>query len=354
MNNEPQLDLRLVEQWRKMMGTTVSLHLAVAPEQSAQAESAIAACALWLEEVAARLTRFAPESELWQLNRDAGSWFAASPILFDCLSTALRAAESTDGFFDPTLLPQVIAAGYDRDFADIAFQEIGAATAKAISGGRWRGITLDTEQRRVYLPPGAQVDLGGIAKGWAADVALDQFFERFDHVLIDIGGDVRLRGGPLAGGFWAVAVDNPLLPDAENDEHVAIITLGSGAIATSGATRRWWRRGGEVSHHIIDPHTGAPAHLWTPAWRGDPEEAAQLIAAATALAPTAAQAEIAAKIALLSGFPAALQRVEETWDNQQGDGSAVILVMGSGDIACSANLEGYLERSKQGGHIWRT
>jgi len=348
MNMEPQQNLRLVEQWRKMMGTTISLHLDVSPEQTAQAQSAIADCSLWLEEVAAQLTRFTPDSELWQLNRAAGSWFAASPILFDCLSAALHVAESSGGIFDPTLLPQIIAAGYDRDYAEIAFQEVGATMAGTMSGGRWRDIELDTKRRRVLLPPGAQVDLGGIAKGWAADVALDRFFERFDNVLINIGGDVRLRGGPLSGGFWAVAVDNPLLPDAENEDHLAIITLGSGAIATSGATRRWWLRDGEVSHHLIDPQTGQPARLWTPAWRGPPEEAARLVAAATALAPTAAQAEVAAKVALLRGFPGALQHIEEHPD----DGSAAILVTGSGDVTCSANLEDYLERSKRGSHLW--
>ncbi len=88
----------------------------------------MSACFAWLEEVEARLTRFNRDSELWRMNDMAGSWFAASPLLYDCLAAALLAAEETDGLFDPHVLRQLENAGYTQDFAAIAFHEVNAPT----------------------------------------------------------------------------------------------------------------------------------------------------------------------------------------------------------------------------------
>ncbi len=78
----------------------------------------------WFDEVDARLSRFRPESELSQLNNAGGAWFAASPVLYGAVEAAIRAATASDGLFDPTLLPQLEALGYDRDFSLIAQRDI--------------------------------------------------------------------------------------------------------------------------------------------------------------------------------------------------------------------------------------
>jgi FAD:protein FMN transferase len=357
----------LVEQSQRIMATPVGVHVAVASGDEARACAAIADCMTWLREVEARLTRFAAESELSQLNAAAGEWCPVSELLFSVVEQGVAAAEASGGLFDPTLLPVLEALGYDRDFKDIAFREAPTARvdADAASGlGNWRAIELDGARQAIRLPPGARLDLGGIAKGWAADVALDRCFASLPDVLIDIGGDLRARGGLREGEPWAIGIGDPReapdAPAAEADPSAAVLTLGRGGLATSGATTRWWYQAGERRHHLIDPRTGRPARLWIDA-ADDHAAAGALIATATALAPTAARAEVAAKVALLRGYPDALDLVDAAWkaagaptpDAAYGDdGVALILVMGTGQVACSIHLREYLATLGGGGDVW--
>ena len=363
--------LHLLNEQRAMMGTTVAIQVAVPDDRIGDATAALLAAWAWLDEMAARLTRFDPSSELGDLHRAAGTPFAASPMLFDCVTVALAAAARTDGLFDPTLLPHVVAAGYDQDFAQIARREIGPARHLLPATGRWREITLDAERRTITLPPGVQLDLGGIAKGWAGDVLCTTVFDSFANVLVNVGGDVRSRGGIAPGEPWALSIADPVhdvpldgtevVPDLARD--LAVIRPGDGGLATSGANRRWWLQDGAVRHHIIDPRTGRPAQIWTlPEVARDAHTAAVLIATATALAPTAAEAEVQAKVALLRGFPHALQAVEDGWAADPAAGCALILILGSGALEPSLNLDAYfnahinfqtVNHHAQGGGLWR-
>ena len=361
----PRAELTIVEERRRLMGTFVSVHVAVPPVQATVARAAITASLEWLVTVEACLTRFVPTSELSQLNATAGTWHDATPLLFAVTQVAVRAAATSDGLFDPTLLPLLASLGYDRDIDAIAQRELGPAAplpAGASGVGQWRAIELDEQRQRIRLPVGAQLDVGGIAKGWAADVALEQWFADFPHVLINVGGDMRLRGGPLPGDKWAVGVADPRAPapalgSTETERHIVVLALGAGGLATSGASERWWYRAGERHHHILDPRTQRPAHVWVDAH--DDVDGVPLIATATALAPTAAQAEVAAKVALLRGLPTALTLVDEGWHPTGAspagtvrDPIALILALGTGTVMLSAQLHTYLEQYAEGGEIW--
>jgi thiamine biosynthesis lipoprotein len=226
--------------------------------------------------------------------------------------------------------------------------------------GLWRDIELDSTGRRIRLPSGARLDLGGIAKGWAADRALDRFFASFTNVIVSLGGDMRVRGGAQPGACWAIGVgDTTGGASATADEHAAVVTLGRGGLATSGATDRWWYRNSQRQHHLIDPRTGRPARLWIA--EGDiGEDGRPLIATATALAPTGARAEVAAKVALLRGYPDALSRVDAAWHRAKpgsarayaDDQVALVLALGTGEVMCSAHLHEYLEIYGGGGDLW--
>lgn len=141
---------------------------------------------------------------------------------------------------------------------------------------RWREIAVDDSRRVVRRPPGLLLDTGGIGKGLAAEAAA-QRLAGYPRLVVDCGGDIALRGD------WEIEVEHPL-----TGECVHTLRLRGGGVATSGLNVRVWRRAdGTYAHHLIDPSTGAPA------WTG--------LIGATAIAPTALDAEILSKIAILSG-----------------------------------------------------
>lgn len=354
----------LVEASSRIMATNVSIHLAVSPAEEDSARAALQAGMEWMREVERRLTRFDARSELCQLNAAAGRWQPVSEMLFAVVREAVTAADKSDGLFDPTLLPQLEALGYDRDFSLLSREANEydlAERESAPSNQSWRAIQCDARRRAIRLPLGTRLDLGGIAKGWAADRALKRFFRRFANVIVSVGGDLRLRGGPQPGETWSVGIRDPQTDHLPVGDNIALVYFGHGGLATSGASRRWWYQGGQRQHHLLDPRTGRPASLWTPQSAEDAEDpdAAHLIATATALAPTAARAEVAAKVALLRGYPAALEAVDAAWNGRGAHGAhaaeegvALLLVMGNGQIVLSNNMNEYLTTCGAGGAIW--
>lgn len=363
---------RLIEQHARIMATDIHVHLACRSDDGPDAMAAVEACLEWLRDVDRRLTRFDEASELCRLNARAGQWQAVSPLLFEVIAHAVAAARASDGLFDPTLLSLLEQLGYDRDFALIASgrdtmtqREVPADSDESHQGGSrlWRQIELDEVRGRVRLPSAARLDVGGIAKGWAADEALDRFFSAFPNVLIDVGGDMRVRGYGADGEPWPIGVRNPRTSASPSFEHSAVVSLTAGGVACSGAIDRWWRQDGERRHHLLDPRTKLPARLWLDA-SDDEADVEELVATATAFAPTAAHAEVAAKVALLRGYPAALHAVEAAWESCQaasdtraglpyGDTEvALLLVMGNGDVRPSANLRAWLSELGGGGDVW--
>jgi thiamine biosynthesis lipoprotein len=238
-----------------------------------------AECRAFLERFDAALSRFRPESELCRLNASTETEVPASPLLRAAISAGLTAAELTGGLVDPTLVPQLEAAGYDRTRRE---PELPLAEALANAPVRrpaapnpdepWRAVAVG--EGTVTRPPGLRLDTGGTGKGLAADLLATRLNGRW---ALDIGGDLRVNGA------FDVDVRHPL-----TGETVHTLNLTDGAVATSGIDTRLWRApDGSPRHHLLDPSTG------TPAWTG--------VISATALAPTALEAEALAKAALLSG-----------------------------------------------------
>ena len=257
------------------MGTEVTV-LAPPGAVTEASERVAALFAAW----EASLSRFRPESELSQLNASGSG--EVSELLLSVLEAAIAAARRTHGVFDPTLLPHLVAAGYDRDFKMLdAGRPAPAAAPSAPATGAWRGIEIDRERRRVRLPAGAGLDLGGIAKGMAVDAAsaeLDRV--GLPYHAVDAGGDLVVKGTPAGLECWPVGVEV-----GEGEE--IVVGLHVGALATSSVLGRRWQIGGEERHHLIDPRTGVPART--------------SVTSVTAAAPTCETAEVAAKAALILG-----------------------------------------------------
>jgi len=258
----------------RAMGTTVSLLL-----PNAQFGAGVEATQDLFVEWEQTLSRFLPESELSQLNSQAGTPVDVSPLLFRVLYAAYRAAQETEGLFDPTLLTQLVGIGYDRSFDKLP-TIIPASEQGSQPGGSWREILLDHRRRRVTLPAGIGVEVGGIAKGMAVDAALAQLrLLGVQTALVNAGGDLVVMGLPGGQEHWPLSV--------AGKDTSWIIPFQYGALATSGVDRRHWQQGTKTRHHIIDPRSGESAQsgLWS----------------VTVAAESCQRAEVAAKAAFLLG-----------------------------------------------------
>lgn len=240
----------------------------------------------YLADFDARLSRFRADSELSALNRHPSELVPASPLLLALAGAALWAAERSHGLVDSTLVAQLEAAGYVESRSSAPGISLGAALAvapprrpaRADPLARWRAMRLDGGA--VVRPPGLLLDSGGVGKGLAAD-AVAHRLSRCRAYVVDCGGDLRVGG--VGRARRDVLVEHPL-----TRELIRSIALAEGGVATSSVSNRIWRGDrGEPAHHLLDPSTG------TPAWTG--------LVGATAVAPSALEAETLAKMALLSG-----------------------------------------------------
>lgn len=226
-------------------------------------------------------SRFLPDSEISQLNGSSGRLSVVSAVTFELIARAEQARLATDGAFNPLMLDQLVALGYDTTWDDVTD---GPHMSTPPAAGSDLPIELFDDACAVRLPEGASFDPGGIGKGLAADlIAAALLDDGAGSVQIELGGDVRVAGPPWSPGEWHVQVD-----DTDHGAEVAAtVSLLEGGVATSSVVRRRWRRGGVEVHHLLDPTTGCSA---------DTD-----LDAVTAVAPTLWWAEVVAKVALMAG-----------------------------------------------------
>ena len=245
----------------------------------------------WFEAWEQILSRFRETSELSQLNHSAGIPFQISETLWEVLRAALEAERLSFGLVTPAILDALVMAGYDRTFDELTATSSYCLMDRITPIGSLSEIHLDESNRMVCLPPNLRLDFGGIAKGWAADQATRKL-SAFGPALVNAGGDIAISGPQSNSEAWPIGITDPF--DAESNPDILMVELGG--VATSGKDYRRWQRDSVWQHHIIDPRTGLPAQTD--------------VLTATVIAPTAVEAEVAAKIALISGSRAGLDWLE--------------------------------------------
>jgi thiamine biosynthesis lipoprotein len=273
----------------------------------------------WFEEWEQVLSRFRATSELSRLNRAAGQPFAVSETLWQVFQSALSANKNTDGLVTPTVASAVREVGYDRDFAQLAGETLAPFDSTSAFVSPLDMISWDESTRTIYLPAGAQLDFGGIAKGWAAE----QVVQRLKHLgsaLMNCGGDIAMSGALLDCSPWEIGVFKPF--DRASGYAAKLYFYRPRGVATSSTDRRRWMQGSALRHHIIDPQTGLPA--------------ASDVVSATIIAPTAIDAEAAAKSALIRGSAAGLAWVESD------PNLAALLILENGQLLYSQRMNQYL------------
>ncbi len=236
-------------------------------------------------ELEATWSRFDPRSEISGVNEHAGNLSIVSAVTYELIALAEHARTATCGVFNPLMLDQLVALGYDRTWNEMAGVQ-GSMPASASAS--IDPIELYPEMSAVRLPAGTRFDPGGIGKGMAGDMVAAALLEvGAESVQIELGGDVRVAGPAWTGGSWAVQLD-----DSDHGvQHPATITLTEGGVATSSVARRRWRRGSAAVHHLIDARTGRPASTD--------------LDSVTTAAPTLWWAEVVAKSAVIVGSCAA-------------------------------------------------
>ena len=265
----------------EVMGTRAHV-IVVAPELEV-AEILGRAAVARLHTLEAKWSRFRSDSEISALNRAGGAPVAVSAETLQLVERSIEAWHRTDGAFDPTVLPALLAAGYDRDFRHALGGPRSARCAgSGLAGTRMRRASWSAVQR-VTLPVGVQLDGGGIGKGLAADTVVDLVMSAgATGACVNVGGDLRVAGSAPGADPWAVTIEHPL-----GGRDLGTIRLRDEALVSSWRTRRAWGADGDRRHHLIDPTTGRPA------WSG--------LAGVTVLAPEAWWAEALATTLFLAG-----------------------------------------------------
>ncbi|MEM9254728.1 MAG: FAD:protein FMN transferase [Pseudomonadota bacterium] len=251
-----------------------------------------------------------PSSELSRINRDAaGDVLVTSPEIVEVLVRALKYSQMSDGAFDVSFA----SVGQHYDYRDGK-----APSQNQVEEGLdeidYRAIQLDPERRRIhFLKPGMQLDLGGIAKGYAVDRAVAMLYRAgVREAIISAGGDSRILGG-MENRPRTIGIRHP----RKDGEYVALIPLADTAISTSGDYERFFMDGDVRVHHILDPVTG---------------KSADRVQSASVLAPQAIDSDALSTAVFVLGVESGLALINDL------PGVDAIIIDGAGKLHYSDDL----------------
>ncbi len=274
-----------------------------------------------IDELEARWSRFRPTSEVSRLTEQAGEWVEVTPDTMLLVERAVDAWRLTGGSFDPTVLGDVIRAGYD-----VTFDDVRAAPHRGRSRLLIGCTDIAMDGTAIRLPADTGFDPGGIGKGLGADIVVEEAIAAgVDGICVNLGGDLRVWGTPAGGGGWGVGVIHPWA-----DEPIAQLVLQRGAVATSTTLGRRWQVEGETFHHLIDPATGSPSSTD--------------LNAVTVIASEGWAAEVLAKAVLLRG-------VEHPFDLLGGTGAEAIAVADDGRVLATPGISPFLAGAQLPTHL---
>lgn len=293
------------------MGGVLEIAITVEPERRAAAALAARRAATRVDAWASKLTRFSPDSDLMALNSSRNVETRVRPTLWAALRWAEDAQRRSHGVVDATMLDQRLAA------------ELGADPPAVAGPKAWRMLPSKRSgvvKREAHF----SFDLDGVAKGWLADRAAD-LLRGWPGVAVNADGDVAFNADP--GIEWLVDVTDPR--DAEA-QPIATMRLNGGdswmrslGVATSGTTNHQWRLAdGSTRHHLIDRRTGRPADTDT--------------VQATVIAPSAREAEMIAKSAVILGAERAYRFLDTS------AALAAVLLLESGEVIAMPGTQAWL------------
>lgn len=257
-------------------------------------------------------TRFNLESPLMRANADPNNWHSFPAVAVSVIRAAYEAYQLTHGIFDPRIFGDLLNSGYDENLRFDSTQAVGnisAITQQPLNKpvirevSQWHPEFRESEIRIGDLP----IDLGGIGKGFAVQRAMEILQDCAEGVLINAGGDIAAEGCNENDESWRIGIENPWDPEGDP---VIVVQLSDISIATSSIRLRSWFKNGQISHHLIDPLTGAPG--------------GHGLVAVSAVAPSTSNAEVWSKVLFLQGLSgiegfAAHHGIAASWIDEAGN-----------------------------------
>ncbi len=281
-------------------------------------EGLLSAAEQRLFDLESKWSRFLPQSEVNRVNARPGKELTVSSDSILLFSAAVEANRLTAGLFDPTVLASLMAKGYTRSRERGGDECRIAAPVAAGTAPGCAGIQIDPTCNTVRIPEGSAFDAGGIGKGLAADLVTEEMIRAgAAGALVNLGGDLRVRGHAPGDDSWVVEIEDPFAREAS----LATLGLEEGAIASSSTLIRTWVHEGRIEHHLIDPRTG--------------DGPSNDVVAASVVAGSGWMAEAFSKVAMLASTPdAALMMIEDA-------GLAGLVMTREGILEVSSNLAAF-------------
>lgn len=256
-------------------------------------------------------------TNITEINKQAGiAPVVAEPETLEILTRALTFSEITEGAFDPSIGPLVKTWGIGTNEAAVPTSE---KIKKALSLVDYKKIEISGNS--VFLPQkGMQLDLGAIAKGYAADEIVTILKKHnIKRAIIDLGGNIFALGKKERAKPWKIGIRDP---EVESGKPVLSVTIENKSVVTSGIYQRNFIEDGKIYHHILDPKTGFPAE--------------NELLAVTIISSSSIQADALSTSAFLLGLEKGMHLIENT------ENTEALFITKNKDVFVTRGLQGQL------------
>jgi len=274
-------------------------------------EAALSDAMVLLGELERKLSRTVESSEIARANRADGAPTELSADTAELLRLALSFSELSDGKFDITVCPATSLWDFSTAEPVIPSSD---KLSDAVSRIGYENVSLSGNT--LTLSCGAEIDLGGIAKGYIADRMAEQLKSAGKmHGIVNLGGNVVVFGGKADGSPFTVGIQKPF---GASGETALTLCLSDGAVATSGTYERSFTRDGVLDHHILDPKTGMPADTG--------------LSSVTVITGSSAEADALSTVCFLLGETEGMALIEERADTE------AVFIRENGSLRLSSGL----------------
>ena len=249
------------------------------------------------KEIESTLSLWDENSIIRRVNRN-DTTVVLNQIFIDNFNYAMRAAELSDGYFDPTVGPLVQAWGFHFKEGMEMTPEIVDSLKQLVD---YRKVKIENN-KVVKGNPNMTLDFNAVAQGYTTDMIGDYLLSKnVNNFLVDVGGEILARGRKPNGELWKVGIEKPA--ENKDSERIVqeIVELKDRSIVTSGNYRKYVERGGKRYSHSLNPKTGYPAE--------------NKLLSATIIADNTAWADCLASICMVVGLEKAIEIIESSEDN---------------------------------------